>query len=75
MIRNIRSLFKTICISLIAMILLTFGACALDHGQIPEEKLDVYNFVFIFNDAEGNLITKKLLKLLKEKKLDLHKYL
>ena len=69
MIRNIRSLFKTICISLIAMILLTFGACALDHGQIPEEKLDVYNFVFIFNDAEGNLITEKVVEVVEGEKI------
>ena len=63
MIKHLKAYFKTICISLIAMILLTFGACSLDHGQIPEEKLDVYNFVFIFNDAEGNLITEKLVEI------------
>ena len=67
MTRNMKSLFRTICLSLIAMILLTFGACSLDHGQIPGDQLETYNIVFIFDDAEGNLVAEKVVEVSKGK--------
>ena len=67
MTRNMKSLFRTICLSLIAMILLTFGACSLDHGQIPGDQLETYDIVFIFDDAEGNLVAEKVVEVSKGK--------
>lgn len=69
MIKNIKLLFKTFCITLIAIVLLTLGSCALDHGQIDDGKLNIYEIVFIFNDAEGNLVTEKAVEIVKGEKI------
>ena len=69
MIKSLNAYLKTFCITLIAIVLLTLGSCALDHGQIDDGKLNTYEIVFVFNDAEGNLVTEKAVEIVKGEKI------
>ena len=69
MIKSLNVYLKTFCITLIAIVLLTLGSCALDHGQIDDGKLNTYEIVFVFNDAEGNLVTEKAVEIVKGEKI------